>query len=99
MSDVSSPADPHPRSGSGAAGVENGDVGLGQGDLIVFLHGNPTSSYLWRKIVPYLAPMRDVAPDLAQWAIPQGGRRLQRERTISALRTRGPPRSTSAGRW
>ena len=26
----------------------------GEGSPIVFLHGNPTSSYLWRKIIPYL---------------------------------------------
>lgn len=26
----------------------------GEGDPIVFLHGNPTSSYLWRNVMPYL---------------------------------------------
>jgi|TARA_B110001452_G_scaffold266161_1_gene272340 haloalkane dehalogenase len=26
----------------------------GEGDPIVFLHGNPTSSYLWRKVMPAL---------------------------------------------
>ena len=26
----------------------------GDGDAIVFQHGNPTSSYLWRNIMPYL---------------------------------------------
>ena len=25
----------------------------GQGETIVFQHGNPTSSYLWRNIMPY----------------------------------------------
>ena len=29
-------------------------VEAGQGDPIVFLHGNPTSKYLWRNIMPYL---------------------------------------------
>ncbi|MBH0055422.1 haloalkane dehalogenase [Pseudoalteromonas sp. SWXJZ94C] len=29
-------------------------VDEGQGDPIVFLHGNPTSSYLWRNVMPYL---------------------------------------------
>ena len=29
-------------------------VDSGHGDPIIFLHGNPTSSYLWRKITPYL---------------------------------------------
>jgi haloalkane dehalogenase len=37
----------------------------GEGDPIVFLHGNPTSSYLWRKVIPHLADRyRCVAPDL-----------------------------------
>jgi haloalkane dehalogenase len=37
----------------------------GVGDPIVFLHGNPTSSYLWRNIVPYLSEHgRCLAPDL-----------------------------------
>jgi pimeloyl-ACP methyl ester carboxylesterase len=26
----------------------------GQGDAIVFAHGNPTSSYLWRNVMPHL---------------------------------------------
>ena len=30
-------------------------VDEGQGDPTVFLHGNPTSSYLWRNIMPYAA--------------------------------------------
>jgi len=37
----------------------------GQGDPIVLLHGNPTSSYLWRNVIPELAPLgRVIAPDL-----------------------------------
>ncbi len=37
----------------------------GSGDPIVFLHGNPTSSYLWRNVMPYLAGKgRLIAPDL-----------------------------------
>ncbi|MCL6285009.1 haloalkane dehalogenase [Ruegeria sp. 2012CJ41-6] len=37
----------------------------GEGDPIVFLHGNPTSSYLWRNILPHLAGKgRLIAPDL-----------------------------------
>ncbi len=40
-------------------------VDEGDGRPIVFLHGNPTSSYLWRNIIPY-APegYRAIAPDL-----------------------------------
>ncbi|MGD2185924.1 MAG: haloalkane dehalogenase [Desulfobacterales bacterium] len=37
----------------------------GTGDPIVFIHGNPTSSYLWRNIIPYLTPYgRCIALDL-----------------------------------
>src|SRR5260221_1702811 len=40
-------------------------VEVGQGDPIVLLHGNPTSSYLWRNVLPYLQPLgRCIAPDL-----------------------------------
>ncbi|MCP4222116.1 MAG: haloalkane dehalogenase [Actinomycetia bacterium] len=40
-------------------------VDEGEGDPIVFLHGNPTSSYLWRNVMPHLAGRgRIVAPDL-----------------------------------
>ena len=37
----------------------------GRGDPIVFLHGNPTWSYLWRNVLPHLIPYgRCIAPDL-----------------------------------
>ena len=40
-------------------------VDVGSGDPIVFLHGNPTSSYLWRKIIPRCTGLgRCLAPDL-----------------------------------
>jgi haloalkane dehalogenase len=40
-------------------------VDEGSGDPIVLLHGNPTSSYLWRNIIPHLNGLgRCVAPDL-----------------------------------
>ena len=35
----------------------------GSGDPIVF-HGNPTSSYLWRNVMPHLRTGRLIAPDL-----------------------------------
>jgi haloalkane dehalogenase len=38
---------------------------MGEGDPIVFLHGNPTSSYLWRNVMPHLKDQgRCIAPDL-----------------------------------
>lgn len=40
-------------------------VEVGTGDPIVLLHGNPTSSYLWRTVIPELADRgRCIAPDL-----------------------------------
>jgi haloalkane dehalogenase len=39
-------------------------VDVAEGDPIVFLHGNPTPSFLWRNIIPYLIPLgRCLAPD------------------------------------
>ena len=38
---------------------------VGTGRSVVFLHGNPTSSYLWRNIIPHVADRaRCIAPDL-----------------------------------
>ena len=40
-------------------------VDEGAGDPILFLHGHPTSSYLWRNLIPHLRSLgRSVAPDL-----------------------------------
>src|SRR5436309_5576228 len=40
-------------------------VDEGSGDPIVFLHGNPTSSYLWRNVIPHVRSVgRCIAPDL-----------------------------------
>jgi haloalkane dehalogenase len=40
-------------------------VDEGEGDPIVFLHGNPTFSYIWRNILPHVQELgRIVAPDL-----------------------------------
>ena len=56
-------------------------VDVGTGDPIVFLHGVPTPSYLWRNIIPYLLPFgRCLAPDLVGMGnsapAPDGGYRL-----------------------
>lgn len=46
-------------------GVEMAYIDEGQGDPIVFLHGNPTYSYVWRNILPHVQPLgRVIAPDL-----------------------------------
>ena len=40
-------------------------VEAGSGAPVLFLHGNPTSSYLWRNVIPHVAPRaRCIAPDL-----------------------------------
>lgn len=47
--------------GSNMAYVDEGD-----GPAVLFLHGNPTSSYLWRNIIPHMlmSGYRAIAPDL-----------------------------------
>ncbi len=46
-------------------GLSMSYVEEGSGDPIVFLHGNPTSSYLWRNVMPHLVEHgRCIAPDL-----------------------------------
>lgn len=46
-------------------GLEMAAVDVGEGDPIVFLHGNPTSSYLWRNVIPHVEHLgRCIAPDL-----------------------------------
>lgn len=46
-------------------GLKMAYIDEGEGDPIVFLHGNPTSSYLWRNIMPHLEKRgRLIAPDL-----------------------------------
>ncbi len=47
------------------AGKRMAYVEVGEGDPIVLLHGNPTSSYLWRNVIPHLSGLgRCIAPDL-----------------------------------
>ena len=65
-----SPHDSHPRLRADVGGVEiayvdTGTAQGGSGNAVVFLHGNPTSSYLWRNIIPHVSPLaRCLAPDL-----------------------------------
>lgn len=49
----------------GVLGSEMAYVEVGEGDPIIFLHGNPTSSYLWRNVIPHVSDLgRCIAPDL-----------------------------------
>ena len=62
--------DPHPRRRADVGGAEMAYVDTGSpvaasGAAVVFLHGNPTSSFLWRNIIPHVSPLaRCLAPDL-----------------------------------
>ena len=63
---VISAEDPHPRK---RIAVEDSEISFvdtgGDGPIAVFLHGNPTSSYLWRNVIKEVAPIaRCLAPDL-----------------------------------
>jgi haloalkane dehalogenase len=41
------------------------EIGRPGAPVALFLHGNPTSSYIWRNILPHVAPVaRCIAPDL-----------------------------------
>src|SRR5580765_5360375 len=41
------------------------EAGSPDSPTVLFLHGNPTSSYLWRNIIPLVAPVAHcIAPDL-----------------------------------
>ena len=55
----------HPKKFIDVNGKQMAYVEMGEGDPIVFQHGNPTSSYLWRNIMPQLASLgRCIAVDL-----------------------------------
>src|SRR5262244_1763099 len=60
-----SAAFPYQKQRRRVSGSEMAYVEVGEGDPIVLLHGNPTSSYLWRNVLPHLQPLgRCIAPDL-----------------------------------
>ena len=57
--------DVHPRKRIQVLDSEMSYVELGEGDPVVFLHGNPTSSYLWRNVISGVKSKgRLLAPDL-----------------------------------
>ncbi len=60
-----SAAERYSKKRAGVHGKTMAYVEVGEGDPIVFLHGNPTSSYLWRNVIPHLQGAgRCIAPDL-----------------------------------
>ena len=55
----------HPKKTVSVHGKTMSYVEMGEGDPIIFQHGNPTSSYLWRNIMPHLSDQgRCIAIDL-----------------------------------
>lgn len=65
MANEISAVDRYDRERVAVEGTEMAYVDTGEGDPVVFLHGNPTSSYLWRNIIPHVEPHgRCLAPDL-----------------------------------
>ena len=55
----------YPKKFAEVNGARMAYVEAGTGDPIIFLHGNPTSSYLWRNVMPHAETLgRCVAPDL-----------------------------------
>jgi haloalkane dehalogenase len=65
VADDVSAEDPFPRSRIRVHDAEMAYVDVGSGDPILFLHGNPTSSYLWRNVLPHVRHLgRCLAPDL-----------------------------------
>jgi haloalkane dehalogenase len=64
MTDIPA-ADPYERKRVAVRDSEMAYVDTGSGDPIVFLHGNPTSAYLWRNVIPHCEGLgRCLAPDL-----------------------------------
>jgi haloalkane dehalogenase len=60
-----SPHDPYTRRRVKVLDSEIAYIDVGVGDPVVFLHGNPTSSYLWRNVIPHVERSgRCLAPDL-----------------------------------
>lgn len=58
-------ADPYERRRIAVLDTHLSYLDTGAGDPVVFLHGNPTSSYLWRNVIPHVEPLaRCLAPDL-----------------------------------
>ncbi|MBI3304220.1 MAG: haloalkane dehalogenase [Deltaproteobacteria bacterium] len=65
MNQAISPHDPYKRRRIAVLDSEVAYVDTGAGDPVVFLHGNPTSSYLWRNVIPHVEKAaRCLAPDL-----------------------------------
>jgi haloalkane dehalogenase len=70
-----SSVDAHPRKRAQVLDAEMSYVEVSDGEPIVFLHGNPTSSYLWRNIIPFLTQLH-IEVALRKGSVHSGSRRL-----------------------
>ena len=62
---VISPDERYPKQRVEVRGLQMTYLDEGVGDPIVFIHGNPSSSYEWRNVIPHLTGFgRCIAPDL-----------------------------------
>jgi len=59
-----SAADPFQRKRISVLDSEMAYVDVGEGEPVIFLHGNPTSSYLWRNVIGHVNSARCLVPDL-----------------------------------
>jgi haloalkane dehalogenase len=65
LSEAISASDPFERRSIPVLDSSISFIDAGRGDPVVFLHGNPTSSYLWRNVIPHVQGLaRCLAPDL-----------------------------------
>jgi len=62
-----SAAFPYPKKRRRVLGREMAYAEVGQGDPFVLLHGNPTSSYLWRNVLPHLQMSSAVKQSYGRW--------------------------------
>jgi haloalkane dehalogenase len=94
MTNVISAAFPYQKQRRRVLGSEMAYVEVGEGDRNVPLHGNPTSSYLWRNVLPHLQPLgRCIAPELIgmgdSYKLPNSGpgsyRFVEHRRYLDAL--------------
>jgi len=55
-----STANPDLRKTVQVSDAEMAFIDIGEGDPIVFMHGNPTSSFLWRNVIPHVQGMGSI---------------------------------------
>ena len=69
-------------------GLRLSHIDEGEGEPVIFVHGEPTWSYLWRKVIGPVreAGFRCIAPDHAGWVAEHAERGRTEERAFHAVR-------------